>query len=176
MSKILSHEWFKGLLGRRWLRYKWFTPCFAPQCQSTGKRTCLCVHNSTVECANAGNNATKVGTQVGSRTIEPSGLHAVASCLAQPIALLLRGWRAASAVACKRNVERKLLVCLLFTRCSSCVEDVDVLYWRTLFSPNGAEARVQGGQLLLRCIRGSARSAPPSDANLGLAPGDIVRL
>ena len=66
---------------------------------------------------------------------------------------------------------------LALTLCYSCVDDVDFVYWRTLFSPNGAEARVQGGQLPLSCIRGSARSAPPSKAKPGIAlEGGIVRL
>ena len=66
----------------------WLRDMFAPQLQSTGTRTCQCVRTNTVECANAGNNATKVGSKVGSRTLEPSWLHAIAGCLAQ------QWWRA----------------------------------------------------------------------------------
>ena len=46
-----------------------------------GTRTC--VHTGTVEDANVGSSATKVGNKVGSRTIELSWLHAVTRCLAK---------------------------------------------------------------------------------------------
>ena len=49
----------------------------APWLQSTGTRTCQCVHTSTAECANAGNGATKVGNKAESHTLEPSWLHAI---------------------------------------------------------------------------------------------------
>ena len=57
----------------------------APWLQSIGTRTCQSVHTSTAECANAGNGATKVGNKAGSRTLEPSWLHAITGCLAQPM-------------------------------------------------------------------------------------------
>ena len=55
----------------------WLTDMFAPYLQSTGTLTCQCVRTSTVERANVGSNATKVGRKVGSRTLEPSWLHAI---------------------------------------------------------------------------------------------------
>ena len=47
-----------------WLRDKWYKHMIAPQLPSTGTRMCQCVHTSMAECANAGNNATKVGHKV----------------------------------------------------------------------------------------------------------------
>ena len=65
VSKIVVDEWFKRLAGSTcWLR-----DMFAPQLQSTGTRTCQCVHTNASECANVGSNATKVGNKVGSRTL-----------------------------------------------------------------------------------------------------------
>ena len=58
----------------------WLRDMFATQLQSTGTRACQCVRTNTAICANAGNNATKVENKVGSRTVQPSWLHAITIC------------------------------------------------------------------------------------------------
>ena len=58
----------------------WLKDICAPQLQSTGARACQCVRTNTAVCANAGNNATKVGNNAGSCTLQPSWLHAITGC------------------------------------------------------------------------------------------------
>ena len=55
-----------------WMHHEGLQKCADEQwSQSTGTRTRQCVQTRTADCANAGNNATKVGNKVGSRTLQP---------------------------------------------------------------------------------------------------------
>ena len=87
--KLLHHITLHTHVPHVWMHHEGLQSADSPWSQSTGTRTCQCVHTNPAECANAGSNSTKAGNKVGSRTLEPSWLHAISGCLARPMKKLV---------------------------------------------------------------------------------------